>query len=215
MTRGATAPTAFPEQGLYAITPEDLSAIDALLNAVSSAIAGGAAVIQYRCKNAAERRAGASPLLELCRKAGVPLIINDDVELAAQIGADGVHLGKDDGDIALSRRALGQHAIIGVSCYDSLERAMAAEQSGADYVAFGRFFPSRSKPHAPCAKPETLTEARRHIHLPIVAIGGITAANGANLLHAGAGLLAVIDGVFGSGDPKMAAARFQPLFRRG
>lgn len=215
MTRGATAPTAFPEQGLYAITPEDLSTIDALLNAVSAAIAGDAAVIQYRCKNAAERRAGASPLLELCRKAGVPLIINDDVELSAQIGADGVHLGKDDGDIALARRALGPQAIIGVSCYDSVERAMAAEQSGASYVAFGRFFPSRSKPNAPCARLETLTEARRRIRLPIVAIGGITADNGANLLRAGAALLAVIDGVFGSGDPKTAAARFQPLFRRG
>lgn len=212
---GRNRATAFPERGLYAITPEHLSTIDALLNAVSAAIAGGAAVIQYRCKNTAERQAGAPHLLHLCREAGVPLIINDDVELAAEVGADGVHLGKDDGDMALARRALGPQAIIGVSCYDSLERAMAAEQSGASYVAFGRFFPSRSKPNAPCARLETLTEARRRIRLPIVAIGGITADNGSPLLSAGADLLAVIEGVFGSNDPEAAAARFQPLFTPG
>lgn len=212
---GRDRATAFPERGLYAITPEHLSALDALLNGVAAAIDGGAAVIQYRCKNAHERQAAAPRLLHLCREAGVPLIINDDVELAAEIGADGVHLGKEDGDIALARRTLGPHAIIGTSCYDSLARALAAEQAGASYVAFGRFFPSRSKPNAPCARLETLAEARRLLRLPIVAIGGITPENGANLLRAGAHLLAVIDGVFGCHDPKAAAERFQHLFRRG
>jgi thiamine-phosphate pyrophosphorylase len=202
----------FPPLGLYAITREGYPDAAALAEAVAAAIRGGAAVVQYRAKSAADPVAEAERLLAVCRAGGVPLVINDDVELAGRIGADGVHLGKDDPDLEEARRILGPDAIIGVSCYDSVERAVQAEAAGAGYVAFGRFFPSRTKPGAPCARLETLVEAKRRLSVPIVAIGGITPENGGPLLEAGAGLLAVIDGVFGAGDPERAARRFAPLF---
>jgi thiamine-phosphate pyrophosphorylase len=200
----------FPTRGLYAITREGYPDAAALAEAVAAAIRGGAAVAQYRAKSAADPLAEAERLLAVCRAGGVPLIINDDVELAGRIGADGVHLGKDDPDLEKARRILGPDAIIGVSCYDSVERAVQAEAAGAGYVAFGRFFPSRTKPGAPCARLETLAGAKRRLSVPIVAIGGITPENGGPLLEAGAGLLAVIDGVFGAGDPERAARRFAP-----
>jgi thiamine-phosphate pyrophosphorylase len=200
----------FPTRGLYAITREGYPDAAALAEAVAAAIRGGAAVAQYRAKSAADPLAEAERLLAVCRAGGVPLIINDDVELAGRIGADGVHLGKDDPNLEKARRILGPDAIIGVSCYDSVERAVQAEAAGAGYVAFGRFFPSRTKPGAPCARLETLAGAKRRLSVPIVAIGGITPENGGPLLEAGAGLLAVIDGVFGAGDPERAARRFAP-----
>jgi thiamine-phosphate pyrophosphorylase len=202
----------FPARGLYAITREGYGGAAALAEAVAAAIRGGAAVVQYRAKSAADADAEAGLLLSVCRAGGVPLIVNDDVDLALRIGADGVHLGQDDADLAEARERLGPGAIIGLSCYDSVERAVAAEAAGADYVAFGRFFPSRSKPGAPRARLETLAEARRRLRVPIVAIGGITADNGAALLEAGAGVLAVIDGVFGAGDPERVARCFRPLW---
>ncbi|MFM8333876.1 MAG: thiamine phosphate synthase, partial [Candidatus Methylumidiphilus sp.] len=202
----------FPKLGLYAITAESPASPEQLANQVRAALRGGAKVIQYRAKSSADRHAEASLVLAECRAAQVPLIINDDIGLALAVGADGVHLGKDDGTAAQARQVLGASAIIGVSCYDSLERARAAQAEGADYVAFGRFFPSASKPHAPCARLETLALARRALTLPIVAIGGITPDNGGALLQAGADVLAVIDGVFGRGDAEAAALAFQPLF---
>lgn len=183
--------------------------------AVAAAIRGGAAVIQYRFKDAAaDPKPLAEKLLAVCRAAGVPLIINDSVELAALIGADGVHLGRDDAGIALARRRLGTDAIVGVSCYDSVERAVEAEAAGADYAAFGRFFPSHTKPLAPLARLGTLAEAKRRLAIPLVAIGGITPANGGALLAAGADFLAVVEGVFGGADPEASAREFAPLFRR-
>jgi thiamine-phosphate pyrophosphorylase len=169
-------------------------------------------VVQYRRKAASDREGEAANVLAICRRSGVPLIINDDVQLAARIGADGVHLGKDDCPLDEARTRLGPDAIIGVSCYDSVEAAVLAQRQGAGYVAFGRFFPSRTKPRAPLAHLETLHEARRLISVPIVAIGGITPENGAQLLAAGAHLLAVIDAVFGAPDPEAAAAAFRGLF---
>lgn len=202
----------FPARGLYAITREGYADAATLAEAVAAAIRGGAAVVQYRAKSAAGHDAEAELLRSACRAGGVPFIVNDDVDLARRIGADGVHLGRDDAGLAEAREALGPDAIIGVSCYDSVERAVEAEALGADYLAFGRFFPSRTKPGAPCARLETLAEARERLRVPIVAIGGITAENGGALLEAGAGVLAVVDGVFGAGDPERAARRFLPLW---
>lgn len=204
--------SAFPARGLYAITRSGYPQPSALADAVAAAIRGGAAVVQYRAKSAADPRAEASALLAVCRSAGVPLLMNDDVDLALAIGADGVHLGKDDATPEEARSKLGPAAIIGVSCYDSVESAVALAERGVDYVAFGRFFPSRTKPGAHLAHPETLGQAKRRLRLPIVAIGGITPDNGGSLLLAGADLLAVIEGVFGEGDPEPAARRYAGLF---
>lgn len=207
---------AHPElrDGLYAITDSNLIPDAELLARVAEAIAGGARVIQYREKQltAAERHRQAAALAELCKRHAVPLLINDDVELAAAVGAAGVHLGKDDPEIHAARTRLGARAIIGVSCYNTLLRAEAAAAAGADYVAFGRFFPSRTKPDAVQAEPALLVQARRQLTLPLVAIGGITPEQGATLLAAGANLLAVIHGVFGQPDVRAAAHRYRDLF---
>jgi len=201
--------------GLYAITDHTLIPPGQLTACVASAIAGGAAVIQYRNKQATdhERYQEATALVSLCRRHNVPLIINDNADLAAAVGASGVHLGRTDPPIRQTREQLGPGAIIGVSCYNDLERAIAAARAGADYVAFGRFFPSHSKPHAPPAEPPVLSHARRQLDLPIVAIGGITPGNGQSLLAAGANLLAAIHGVFGQPDIRAAAAQYAELFR--
>lgn len=203
----------FRSRGLYAVTGET-SSPEELVDRVARAIHGGAVLVQYRDKSgdATRRQREAAALLELCRSTSVPLIINDDVALARLIGADGVHLGKDDALLAQARAALGQEAIIGVSCYNSLEHALQARDAGADYVAFGSFFPSSTKPAAVRAGPDLLRAARSRIDLPIVAIGGITPENGARLIEAGADLLAVIHGVFGVPDSEHAARSYTALF---
>lgn len=202
----------FPRQGLYAITRDGYGSAEALAEAVAAAIRGGAGVIQYRAKRASDPLGEARRLAALCQECGVPFIVNDDVDLAARSGADGVHLGRHDPDLAAARKRLGLDAILGVSCYASVARAVEAEAAGASYVAFGRFFPSVTKPGAPPAPVEVLTAARERVRLPLVAIGGITVANGPALLAAGADLLAVIEAVFGRADPESAAAAFRPLF---
>jgi thiamine-phosphate pyrophosphorylase len=181
---------------------------------VDEALAGGARIVQYRNKGAdhATRREEAGILQQLCRAAGALLIVNDDLELAAAVGADGVHLGRNDADPQEARRRLGRHAVIGVSCYDQLARARAAQALGADYAAFGRFFPSRTKPAAVQAHPRLLRRARRELALPLVAIGGITAENGGPLIAAGAHMLAVVEGVFCAGDVRAAARAMTELF---
>jgi thiamine-phosphate pyrophosphorylase len=202
------------QRGLYAIA--DLQSIGAadLTVRVGAAIDGGAVLVQYRDKtgDAAQRGARARALLSCCRARNVPLVINDDVALAAAVGADGVHLGRDDTTVAMARQQLGPRAIIGVSCYNQLSRAVAAAEAGANYVAFGRFFPSRTKPHAVQAEPDVLVRAKRCLNIPLVAIGGITAENGAALVAAGADLLAVIHGVFGQTDIKAAARSIAAIF---
>jgi thiamine-phosphate pyrophosphorylase len=205
-------PIPFPNSGLYAITGENHTTAAALALAVRAAIRGGARVIQYRAKTARDRLTEVRLLQDECHAGRVPLIINDDLDLALAIGADGIHLGRDDCAVDEARERLGAAAIIGVSCYDSVERAVEAEGLGANYVAFGRFFRSKTKPGAPCAALETLSEARTRLHVPIVAIGGITPQNGRTLIAAGADLLAVIDGVFGQRDPEAAARELQMLF---
>jgi thiamine-phosphate pyrophosphorylase len=201
-------------RGLYALTDAGLIGEDRLIPAVAAAIDGGAVMLQYRDKSgdAGKRLWEAQDLAHLCRALRVPLIINDDVELALAVGAAGVHLGRDDGDVGQARAALGTDAIIGVSCYDRLELALAAQQAGADYIAFGAFFSSSVKPDAVRATPELLRQARARLRVPVVAIGGITADNGALLVEAGADLLAVISDVFGHSDIRAAAQRISALF---
>lgn len=196
--------------GLYAIT--DGPRPD-LLDAVDQVLAGGARLLQYRDKStdATRRHAEAAALRQLCTVHAVPLIINDDVALAHAVAADGVHLGKDDGDIGAARAVLGEGAIIGVSCYDSLARAQAAARAGASYIAFGAFFPSPTKPLAPRAALDLLRQSAA-LGVPRVAIGGITPDNAASLVEAGAEYLAVISAVFGAADVQAAAQRFAQLY---
>lgn len=201
-------------RGLYAITEASLQSPGQLLERVAQALEGGARVLQYRDKSddAALRLREARGLAELCRAHGVPLIINDDVQLAADSGADGVHLGKDDADPAAARRRLGAQAIIGVSCYNQWQRAQRAAEQGADYIAFGRFFASRTKPAAVQADVQLIARARQELGLPVVAIGGITPHNGVSLVAAGADMLAVVQGVFAAADVRRAAAAYAALF---
>ena len=203
----------FPAHGLYAITQTHNKSGDTIINEVEAAIRGGAVIVQYRDKNPTDAFFLAIELVKICHKHKVPLIINDNVELASSAGADGVHIGKEDGAIAHARKRLGSDAIIGVSCYNFVEQALDAQGKGATYVAFGRFFPSSSKPLAAPAKIETLQQAKLALKIPIVAIGGILPENGAELLAAGANLLAVIGGLFDS-QPERSARAYQALFKR-
>jgi thiamine-phosphate pyrophosphorylase len=203
----------FPVRGLYAITQTVDKSGDTIINEVAAAIRGGAVIVQYRDKNPIDAPFLARELVKICHRHNVPLLINDDVELAALIDADGVHLGKEDGAVAQARKQLGDDAIIGVSCYNFVERAIEAQAQGATYAAFGRFFPSSSKPLAAPAQIETLRQAKRVLTIPIVAIGGILPDNGGQLLAAGADLLAVIGGIFDD-QPEQSARAYQSLFNR-
>jgi thiamine-phosphate pyrophosphorylase len=182
--------------GLYAITP-DMVDIAALVAKVEAAIAGGAQVVQYRNKTAtpALRRKQAAMLARVCDGGGARFVVNDDVALAREVGAAGVHLGEDDGDVARARDIGGNAMLIGVSCYNDLSRAKRLVAEGADYVAFGSFHVSSTKPGARRAEPALLRRAK-NLGVPVVAIGGITAANGRALVQAGADALAVITEVF-------------------
>ncbi len=196
--------------GLYIIT--DGPRPD-LLDVVAQALAGGARLLQYRDKSgdSMRRHAEAAALKQLCHVHAVPLIINDDVALAHAVGADGVHLGRNDDDIHAARAVLGYHAIIGVSCYDSLARAETASRGGANYIAFGAFFPSPTKPLAPTASIDLLRQSAA-LGTPRVAIGGITPDNGGSLIEAGADFLAVISSVFAATDVCAAAQRLARLY---
>ncbi|WP_455205595.1 thiamine phosphate synthase [Kaarinaea lacus] len=205
-------------RGLYVITPEfsGTSAQDSaheLALQVAQAIQGGARIVQYRSKSADQslRLHQAQAIAKVCQGRAV-FIVNDDVELASTVGADGVHLGMEDMHLQQARRILGPEVVIGVSCYNRLDLAQNAQAQGADYVAFGRFFPSQTKPQAVQADEQLLVEAKAVISVPIVAIGGITAQNGQRLVRAGADMLAVIDAVFGSDDICAAAERIAACF---
>lgn len=200
--------------GLYAIADTQYLDDAHLIPAVREAIKSGAQIIQYRDKlhTAEKRMQQAKDLATLCQQHNALFIINDDVGLAKETKADGVHLGREDASLMQARAQLGAETIIGVSCYNELARALKAENEGADYVAFGRFFPSRTKPQAVQASLDLLREAKRKLHIPIVAIGGITPENGASLLAAGADALAVIEGVFAQVDIRAATSRYAQLF---
>lgn len=204
-------PSARSARGLYLITPEEPDT--ARLLARVAAVLPQAAWLQYRQKGAddARRHVQAAALQALCAQAGVPLIVNDDVALAEAIGAAGVHLGEDDGDIAAARNRLGVHAIVGASCYDDGALAERAVAAGASYVAFGAFFPTTSKNTTRRATPALLAGAAT-LGVPRVAIGGITPDNMGPLVAAGADLVAVIGGVFEAADPVAAAIACRQRF---
>jgi thiamine-phosphate pyrophosphorylase len=201
--------------GLYAITP-DLANTAELLHKVRLALQGGARVLQYRNKiaDAALQLRQASALRDLTREFNTTFIVNDDAALAAQVDADGVHLGGEDGSVATARTLLGESKLIGVSCYNRAPLALAAVQQGADYVAFGAFFPSSVKPEAVKAEVSMLRGARHEIHVPIVAIGGIAQQNGAELVQAGADSLAVISALWDAPDIESSARGFRYLFEK-
>lgn len=216
-TRGAQLPRPDPVmiRGLYVITDPELIPDAELEARVRRAIEGGASAVQYRDKRPddAGHLERARALRAVTRELGALLIINDNPSLAAAVDADGVHLGRDDPDIARARAVAGRR-LVGVSCYNELERARRAAEQGADYLAFGSFFPTATKSDTVAAAPDLLRRAKRELGLPVVAIGGITPDNGAALVAAGADALAVVSAVFGADDPRHAAALFNPLFQQ-
>lgn len=215
MREYGTPASVMPERlwGLYVLTDPDLIPDDELVERVRRAIEGGATAVQYRDKRPgyAGHLQRARALRAATRELDALFIVNDDPRLAAEVDADGVHLGRDDPDVAQARRIVGAR-IVGVSCYNEFQLALTAERTGADYAAFGSFHPTTTKSDTVVAEPELLRRAKRELRLPVVAIGGITPENGKPLVEAGADALAVARAVFGADDPGLAAARFEALF---
>ena len=200
-------------KGLYVITP-DMTDLNTLIHKTKLAIEGGAFMVQYRSKmqDRVVKMQQCAAILRLCREYDVPCIINDDVEMCHILEADGVHLGVNDDNIAEVRRILGEDAIIGSSCYDQLERAKQAQKEGASYVAFGAMFPTPTKPRAPRATLALLKEAKSEIHIPIVAIGGITVNNAHDVIETGIDAIAVITSLYEAKSIKETAETFLKMF---
>jgi len=200
--------------GLYGITDDALLSGNLLLERSEAALRAGLALLQYRNKQspADVRLQQAHALLALCRHYNTPLLINDDVTLCRAVGAHGVHLGQGDASLRDARHCLGGQAIVGVTCHSDLALALRAQAEGASYVAFGRFFPSLTKPLARPADIDILRRARTALDIPIVAIGGINAENGRALITAGADMLAVIHALFAFPDVESRAREFNSLF---
>jgi thiamine-phosphate pyrophosphorylase len=205
--------TASDIKGIYGITPE-IEDTTELIAKVTAVLSGGAGVIQYRNKISAyaKRREQCTELLACVRDFDATLIVNDNSTLALEIGADGVHLGRDDESVEIARQRLGPDRIIGVSCYNDMERARAAQAAGADYIAFGSFFPSPTKPAAARASPSLLRAAKTELTVPVVAIGGINTSNAAALITAGADALAIVSGLFQSSEIEEQTREFLKLF---
>ena len=201
-------------EGLYAVTP-DWPDTARLLAATEAILRGGCRLVQFRHKTAdpSRRDEQAGALRRLTAMYGAALIINDDIDLALAAGADGVHLGQDDGDLAAARGRLGSARLLGASCYQDLDRARSAVAAGADYIAFGSFFPSPTKPGAGRAGLHLLAEASA-LGVPVAAIGGITRQNAGALLQAGTNMLAVISDLYAAADPEQASREFSLLFQR-
>ena len=201
-------------RGLYAITDCDNLSTQALLPVTEEILRAGVAALQYRDKsgNPDKRKYEAEKLREQCGEHNCLFIINDDVQLAKQTGSDGVHLGSGDCDCKTARDELGPDAIIGVSCYNNLEAAQDAAADGANYVAFGSFYPTRSKQNTAVAVPEIIKQAKQRMSLPVVAIGGITPANCGILIEYGADLLAVISSIYQAEDPYSTVQEFNRQF---
>ena len=195
------------QKGLYAITSNNYS-----LDDVETVLQAGAIILQYREKTNPDPD-HAKKLKKLCADFKVTFIINDNPQLAKEVEAGGVHLGEEDGSYDETRQLLGDKAIIGISCYDSLDLAIEAEKQGANYVAFGAFFPSKTKQNTRRPDLNLLKQAREILSIPIVAIGGITPENGRPLVEAGADFIAAIHGVFGQNDPELAARKYTELFK--
>ncbi|MBI4006242.1 MAG: thiamine phosphate synthase [Gammaproteobacteria bacterium] len=203
-----------PTQGLYAITDcENLTTIK-LVEKTEQILKAGAVMLQYRNKKdgISVRRLQVFELGKLCEKYNIPLIINDDLELVLLGHADGIHVGRDDATYDEVRRLIGPDRIIGISCYNEFERAIEAEHMGANYIAFGSFFPSTTKPGAMPAELNLVKAAKKKLNLPIVAIGGITPENGRSLIDAGADFLAVISGLYSPADSFSATQAYIELF---
>ena len=200
--------------GVYAITDPVLCG-EHLVDKVLAAIQGGIRILQYRNKQAslAAQFEEATKLLSLCQQHDVLFIINDDVDLASEVNADGVHLGQQDHALLEARQQLGNEKIIGISCNNRFDDAQTAQQEGGDYIAFGRFFSSMTKPQAPQAEIGLLQRAENELQIPVVAIGGISPDNGRSLIEAGADMLAVIHGIFGQADVRLAAQGYAELFQ--
>lgn len=200
-------------KGVYAITPDEKNT-NLLLTKVEATLQGGARILQYRNKLANHKlqTQQARELLSLCRQYHVPFIINDSVELCLKLDADGVHLGLDDGNIAEVREGLGADKILGASCYNHFDLAMQAQQAGASYVAFGACFASNTKPNASVANLELFEQAKAKLHIPTVAIGGITLANASLVIDAGASSIAMINAIFNTDDIKATTQQFSQLF---
>jgi len=200
-------------KGIYVITDPALMT-DNLITMVEQAIQGGINILQYRNKLASieQQEKEASLLTTLCNKHNVTFIVNDNVELALKVNADGVHLGQSDTDISNARQQLGDDKIIGITCNNELMHAIKAQSQGADYVAFGRFFNSLTKPTAPQAPISLLSEAKNTINIPIVAIGGITPDTANILLAQGVSMLAIIQGIFGQAEVQAASREFVDIF---
>ena len=200
--------------GIYAITPDEADT-DLLLAKVEAALQGGINVLQYRNKQASFKlqTQQASAIFSMCEKYRVPFIINDSIELCLALDADGVHIGADDGNIAEVKARLGINKILGASCYNRFDLALSAQQAGANYVAFGACFASSTKPHAPVASIGLFKQAKAQLHIPAVAIGGITLENAQSVIEAGADSIAVINAIFNADDVKLAAQHFAHLFK--
>ncbi len=196
-----------PKKGLYAITSNNDS-----LDHVETVLQAGTVILQYREKIKPDPE-HTKKLKKLCTNFKVTFIINDNPQLAKEVKADGVHLGEEDGSYDETRQLLGDKAIIGISCYDSLDLAIEAEKQGANYVAFGAFFPSKTKQNTRRPDLDLLIQAREKLSIPIVAIGGITPENGRPLVEAGADYIAAIHGVFGQDDPELEAKKYTKLFK--
>jgi len=198
---------------LYAVTPDELDTAK-LVRKVCMALAGGARIVQYRNKSADAtlRREQGAALLAVCRAVRVPLIINDDLDLAAALEADGLHLGRDDVPVAAARKRLRRGSLVGASCYDRLDLAVSARSAGADDVAFGSAFPSTPKPGATRAPLSLYRDAKARLDCPVVAIGGITSENARAVIEAGADAIAVISALFDAHDIERSAREFASLF---
>ncbi len=201
-------------RGLYAVTPDEADT-DLLLAKVEAALQGGISMLQYRNKLADPKlqTQQARAILPLCRQYQVPFIINDSVKLCLTLDADGVHIGAEDGNLTEIRTRIGKYKILGASCYDRFDLALAAQQAGADYVAFGACFASSTKPNAPVANLSLFDQARTQLTIPAVAIGGITLTNAPQVIAAGADSLAVINAIFNATDVKSSTEQFTQLFR--
>ncbi len=200
-------------KGLYVIADAACIGTDDILNKTEEVVSAGVKIIQYRDKINSQntRYKIAEKLRSLTQAHECLLIINDDPQLAQSIEADGVHLGKNDTSIESARKLLGNEKIIGASCYAKFSNALTAMNASADYIAFGSFYPSSTKPHAPRADIELLTKAKREFKIPICAIGGITPENSTPLLNAGADMLAVINAIFNASSPKQAVQEYLSL----
>ncbi len=201
-------------RGLYLVTP-DWDDTEQLLAATEQALLGGAMLVQYRHKQAADalRREQAAALLSLCRRHGKPLIINDHVDLCIALDADGVHVGGTDESVAQARDRVGAGKIVGASCYGQLSLARDAAAAGASYVAFGGFYPSRVKKYEVSTPPSIVTEALQSLQVPVCVIGGMTVANAKPLIDLGAHMVAAISSIYSAPDYQSAAKEFASLYR--